>query len=95
LLLHPHIHCLVTGGGRHASGHWVAVSNGFLLPMRVVMAVFRGKLRAAIRQGLAQGRLQVPAGQSQQHVENLLNKLGRQKWHVHIRERYPYGDRGC
>jgi hypothetical protein len=91
LLLHPHIHCLVTGGGRHESGHWVAVRNGFLLPMRVVMAVFRGKLRAAIRQGLAQGRLQLPAGQSQQQVENLLNKLGRQKWHVHIRERYPYG----
>jgi hypothetical protein len=67
------------------------VSHGFLLPMRVVMAVFRGKLRAAIRQGLVQGTLQVPAGQSQQHVENLLNKLGRQKWNVHIRERYPYG----
>jgi hypothetical protein len=24
-------------------------------------------------------------------VDNLLNKLGRTKWHVHIRERYPYG----
>ncbi len=91
LILHPHIHGLVTGGGRHESGHWVAVSHGFLLPMRVVMAVFRGKLRAAIRQGLAQGTLQVPAGQSQHHVENLLHKLGRQKWHVPIRERYPYG----
>jgi hypothetical protein len=90
-LLHPHIHCLVTGGGLNASGQWVAVSNGFLLPMRVVMAVFRGKLRAAIRQGLAQGMLQLPRGKSQQQVENLLNKLGRQKWNVHIRERYPYG----
>jgi hypothetical protein len=91
LLLHPHIHCLVTGGGLHAAGQWVAVRNGFLLPMRVVMAVFRGKLRAAIRQGLQQGRLQPPAGRSCQQVENLLNKLGRQKWNVHIRERYPHG----
>jgi Putative transposase len=33
----------------------------------------------------------VPAGQSRQQVENLLNKLGRQKWNVHIRERYPHG----
>jgi hypothetical protein len=24
-------------------------------------------------------------------VENLLNKLGRQTWNVHIRERYPHG----
>jgi len=91
LLLHPHLHCLVTGGGVSESGQWVAVRNGFLLPMRVVMAVFRGKLRAAIRHGVVQGTLQLPAGQRQQLMENLLNKLGRAKWHVHIRERYPSG----
>src|SRR5262249_33419090 len=39
LMLHPHIHCLVTGGGLTPMGQWVAVRNGFLLPARVVMAV--------------------------------------------------------
>ena len=91
LLLHPHLHCLVTGGGVTEGGQWVAVRNGFLLPMRVVMAVFRGKLLAAIRQRVVQGTLQLPAGQRRQQVENRLNKLGRVKWNVHIRERYPYG----
>ena len=91
LILHPHIHCLVTGGGLNAAGQWVAVRNGFLLPMRVVMAVFRGKLRAAIRQGVARGTLALPAGKRWQQMENLLNKLGRTKWNVHIRERYPQG----
>lgn len=91
LLLHPHIHCLVTGGGLSEAGQWVAVRNGFVLPMRVVMAVFRGKLLAAIRQGLEQGQLKVPEGIRRQQLDNLLNKLGRTKWHVHIRERYPYG----
>jgi hypothetical protein len=91
LLLHPHLHCLVTGGGLHEAGHWVAVRHGFLLPSRVAMALFRGKLLAAVRQGLVHGTLQVPAGRSRQQVENLLNKLGRQKWNVHIRERYPHG----
>jgi hypothetical protein len=91
LLLPPHLHCLVTGGGLNASGQWMAVRHGFLWPMRVVMALFRGKLLAAIRQGVAQGRLQLPAGQRRQHVENLLNKLGRTTWNVHIRERYPSG----
>src|SRR5439155_16491018 len=42
--LHPHLHGLVTGGGLTATGHWVAVRHGFLLPARVVMAVFRGKM---------------------------------------------------
>jgi hypothetical protein len=27
-----------------------------------------------------------------QRCDNLLNKLGRQKWNVHIRERYPRGE---
>jgi hypothetical protein len=91
LLLHPHLHCLVTGGGLTEDGQWVAVRHGFLLPMRVVMAVFRGQLLAAIRQGVVQGTLKLPAGQRQQPVANLLNKLGRAQWNVHIRERYPDG----
>jgi Putative transposase/Transposase zinc-binding domain len=91
LVLHPHVHCLVTGGGLHAAGQGVAVRNGFLLPMRVVMVVFRGKLRAAIHQGMQHGQLTPPAGRSRQQLQNRLNKLGRQKWHVHIRERYPHG----
>jgi Putative transposase/Transposase zinc-binding domain len=91
LRLHPHLHALVTGGGLTCTGPWVAVRHGFLLPSRVAMALFRGKLLAAIRQGLVQGTLQLPAGRSRQQVENRLNKLGRQKWNVHIRERYPHG----
>jgi Putative transposase/Transposase zinc-binding domain len=91
LRLHPHLHCLVTGGGLTDAGHWRPVRKGFLLPVRVVMAVFRGKLLAALRQGLAQGQLQLPEGRSHQQLANLLNKLGRTKWNVHIRERYPHG----
>jgi hypothetical protein len=91
LLLHPHVHCLVTGGGLTDAGRWVAVRHGFLLPMRVVMAVFRGKLRAAIRRGVAQGALALPMGKRPQQIEKLLNKLGGTKWNVHIRERDPPG----
>jgi hypothetical protein len=87
LLLHPHLHCVVRGGGLSEAGQWVAVRNECLLPMRVVMVVLRGKLLAAIRQGLHQGQLGVPEGKRHQQVDNLLNKLGRTKWHVHIRER--------
>jgi Putative transposase/Transposase zinc-binding domain len=91
LVFHPHLHCLVTGGGLTAEGQWRAVRHGFLLPVRVVMAVFRGKLLAALRQGVAQGQLQLPEGRSPQQLANLLNQLGRTKWNVHIRERYPHG----
>ena len=48
-MLHPPVHCLVTGGGLSPSGQWLGVRNGYLLPAGVVMAVFRGKLLAALR----------------------------------------------
>jgi hypothetical protein len=60
LVLHPHVHCLVTGGGLTAAGDGQALRNGFLLPARVVMAVFRGKMLAAMRQALARAELTLP-----------------------------------
>src|SRR5918999_152792 len=60
LVLHPHLHCLVTGGGLTPAGQWVAVRHGFLLPARAAMAVCRGKMVAAIRQAMARGALALP-----------------------------------
>jgi hypothetical protein len=94
LVLHPHVHCLVTGGGLTPDGAWKAVRHGFLLPVRVVMAVFRGKLLATIRQALAQEVLTLPEGVRPQQMLNLLTRLGHPRkttWNVHIRERYCHG----
>ena len=94
LVLHPHVHCLVTGGGRTPEGHWKAIHNGFLLPARVVMAVFRGKMLAAIRQAWARGTLALPASLRPQQFINLLNRLGhptQTRWNVRIMERYRHG----
>jgi hypothetical protein len=94
LVLHPHLHCLVTGGGLTPDGQWRAVRNGFLLPVRVVMAVFRGKVLAALRTAWERGALQLPEGMRPQAFLNLLNRLGhpqKTRWHVHIQERYPHG----
>ena len=94
LVLHPHVHCLVTGGGLTADGAWQAVRHGFLLPARVVMAVFRGKMLAAIRQALAREDLVLPEDLRRQQLLNLLMRLGhprKTKWNVRIMERYRHG----
>src|SRR5262245_27032146 len=94
LVLHPHLHCLVTGGGRTADGSWKAVRHGFLLPARVVMAIFRGKMVAALRQTLARGALALPEPMRPQQFINLLNRLGpptKTKWNVRIMARYRHG----
>ena len=91
LVFHPPLHCLVTGGGLTEEGEWRAVRNGFLLPVRVVMAVFRGKLLAALDTAVHEGTLTLPDGMALRHWATLRNKLGRQTWNVHIRERYAHG----
>ena len=47
---HPHIHCVVPGGGL-APDHsrWIASRSSFLLPVKVLSRVFRGKFRAGLR----------------------------------------------
>jgi putative transposase/integrase-like protein/transposase-like zinc-binding protein len=45
LAFHPHIHCIVTGGGLSASrDRWISTRPNFLVPVRVLSRVFRGKL---------------------------------------------------
>jgi hypothetical protein len=91
LSLHPHVHCLVTGGGLTPTGQWKAVKNGYLLPVAVVRIIFRGKFLDAIREALERGRLVLPQEMTEHKVNNLLNQLGRKKWNVCIRERYSHG----
>ena len=95
LVLHPHVHCLVTGGGLTPDGQWEAVRHGFLLPARVVMAVFRGKMLEAIRQALARGDAGAARGHAAAAVPQPPEPPGpsdaRRKWNVRIMERYRHG----
>jgi hypothetical protein len=39
---HPHVHCIVPGGGISSDGeHWIACRPGFFLPVRVLSRLFR------------------------------------------------------
>lgn len=51
LTFHPHLHCVVTGGGLALEGtRWVAARSGYLFPVAVVRTLFRGKVLAALRE---------------------------------------------
>lgn len=91
MILHPHLHCLVTEGG-FAEGTWHKTPHkGYLLPIKAVMKVFRGKFLAYADSAVAEGTLILPSSLSLPQWKNLKNKLGRKKWNVNIRQRYGYG----
>ncbi|MDH5547684.1 MAG: IS91 family transposase [Gammaproteobacteria bacterium] len=91
LSLHPHIHCLISGGGLDHEGRWREVKNSFLLPSRVVRKVYRGKMLALIRQGLDAGELTWPPGDREVPMDHLLSRVTRKHWHVQIQPPYRHG----
>jgi len=38
---HPHLHCIVPGGGLSPNGQWTPCKPGFFLPVRVLSLLFR------------------------------------------------------
>jgi Putative transposase/Transposase zinc-binding domain len=91
LALHPHVHCLVTGGGLDAEGQWRVVTNGYLLPVAVVRALFRGKMLGAIEGLWTAGQLRVPPDLDDDSVRRVLVEAARQQWNIRIAERYTHG----
>jgi len=87
-------YCLVTGGGLPPDGQWQAVRNGLLLPARVVMAVCRGTLLAALRQALVREALPRPEAVRPQQLLTLLTRRGpprKTTWNVRIMARDRQG----
>jgi len=55
---HPHVHCIVPGGGLSAGGErWIACRKGFFLPVRVLSRLFRRLFLDKLGQAHAAGRL--------------------------------------
>ena len=52
---HPHVHCVVPGGGLAPEhGRWIRAPHHFFLPVKVLSKVFRGKFVAGLRPAFRQ-----------------------------------------
>ena len=49
---HPHVHCLVTGGGLSSDGHWLDARKRYLLPVKALSVLFRAKFMDLARKVL-------------------------------------------
>ncbi len=59
LLHHPHVHCVVPGGGISPDGsRWIGCRPGFFLPVRVLSRLFRRLFLEALQKSFEAGALQ-------------------------------------
>ncbi|MBL7190844.1 IS91 family transposase [bacterium] len=58
LMHHPHIHCVVPGGGLTPEGEkWISCRTGFFLPVKVLSRLFRRLFLEALIKAFQQGKL--------------------------------------
>jgi hypothetical protein len=90
LMDHPHLHCIVTGGGLSSDGRrWISCRKGFFIPVRVLSALFRGKFLGLLKDGFQRGNLVFPAHlrhlQDPADFETFRRHLYRKKWVVYCK----------
>jgi hypothetical protein len=94
LRFHPHVHCIVTGGGLSLDGQrWIATRPDYLFPVKVLGALFRGKFLACLNELYARGalRLEGPAMKlaDPARFARVRDKLYRSRWVVYSKP--PFG----
>lgn len=98
LMHHPHLHCVVSGGGLAQQGsRWIASRDYYFLPVRVLSRVFRNKFRALLQKAFQRGKLEF-FGELQplaapDAFRRFLAASGRREWVVYAKR--PFGDATC
>jgi hypothetical protein len=90
LMDHPHIHCIVTGGGLSSDrSRWVSSRKGFFIPVRVISALFKGKFLDLLKKCFKSDALVFPDPirhlKPSEDFERFRNQLYRKKWVVYCK----------
>ncbi len=94
LSFHPHLHCVVTGGAVSPDGRrWLKTRPGYLFPVRVLGALFRGKFLHALRALYDHGALDLGGAcqslDNKEQFQTWLDGLYRKHWLVYSKP--PFG----
>ena len=94
LLHHPHLHCVVPGGGPSPDGkRWVSCRPGFFLPVRVLSRLFRRLFLQQLQQAFDDDELQffnsLEALKSRVAFARYLAPAARAEWVVYAKP--PFG----
>ncbi|MDZ4164221.1 MAG: IS91 family transposase [Smithellaceae bacterium] len=90
LMDHPHVHCIVTGGGLSSDGsRWVSCRKGFFLPVRVMSALFSGKFLDHLKSCFKRGDIVFPGSichlKEPDDFETFRKQFYQKKWVVYCK----------
>jgi hypothetical protein len=91
---HPHLHCVVPGGGiARDQPQWISCRRQFLFPVKVLSRVFRGKFIAYLKTAFRDGKLGFHGelkslGEKRNFIE-WLKRLAETEWVVYAKP--PFG----
>jgi hypothetical protein len=90
LIDHPHLHCIVTGGGLSLDAKaWIPCKGEFFLPIKVLSRLFRGKFLAYLQEAYEKGKLVFPGKitpvERKSVFKSLLRDLYKQEWVVYCK----------
>src|SRR5216683_6661588 len=90
LMHHPHLHCVVPGGGLSADGtRWISCRPGFFLPVRVLSRLFRRLFLVDLDKAFRAGKLRffhsLEALQNPQEFARYLAPVRKAEWVVYAK----------
>ena len=88
LSFHPHVHCIVSGGGVDDHNNWIKAkrsNNKFLFPVAALQDVYKGIFLKGLRQLLQKQALQLQGIDA----EKIIKQAGYKKWNVYAKS--PFG----
>lgn len=84
LIDHPHVHCIVTGGGiSRDESKWIATKPRYFLPVQVMSQVFRGKFLQGLKH--LQSRIDLYGIESERQMNSLISPLYKRDWVVYCK----------
>jgi len=88
LMDHPHLHCLVPGGGLSLKGkRWISSRGGFFIPVKVLSRLFRGKFLFYLKEAYRGGKLkfvgEIRSLGDTRKFQMMVDELYRQGWVIY------------
>lgn len=93
LMYHPHIHCVVTGGGLTEIGKWVEKEQDFFIPAKVISRKFRGKFLSYMKEEKLDFYGNNKDLENPVIYDNLISQTYKKDWVVYCKE--PFKNANC